>query len=158
MTQISMKTSNKNSKARLRSWLKILKTSNFIEKKIRENFREEYQTTLPRFDVMSALYRSKNGLKMNEISDLLKVSNGNITGIIDRLVDDGLVLRVSLKGDRRSNLINLTNKGKIQFQEYAWSHESWINMILNKLSGQDAQILINLLNKISDKGAINEHD
>ena len=158
MTQISMKASNKNSKARLRSWLKILKTSNFIEKKIRENFREEYQTTLPRFDVMSALYRSKNGLKMNEISDLLKVSNGNITGIIDRLVDDGLVLRVSLKGDRRSNLINLTNKGKIQFQEYAWSHESWINMILNKLSGQDAQILINLLNKISDKGAINEHD
>ena len=107
MTQISMKASNKNSKARLRSWLKILKTSNFIEKKIRENFREEYQTTLPRFDVMSALYRSKNGLKMNEISDLLKVSNGNITGIIDRLVDDGLVLRVSLKGDRRSNLIIL---------------------------------------------------
>ena len=56
MTQISIKASNKNSKARLRSWLKILKTSNFIEKKIRENFREEHKTTLPRFDVMSALY------------------------------------------------------------------------------------------------------
>jgi len=151
MTQISIKTSSKNSKARLRSWLKILKTSNFIEKRIRENFREEHKTTLPRFDVMSALYRSKNGLKMNEISDLLKVSNGNITGIIDRLVDDGFVLRVSLEGDRRSSLINLTNKGKIQFEEYAWSHEAWINMILNKLSEQDAQILTNLLNKISDK-------
>ena len=87
---------------------------------------------------------------MNEISKLLKVSNGNITGIIDRLVDDGLVLRVTLKGDRRSNLINLTKKGLILFEEYAWSHETWINEILKKLSHKDTQVLSNLLRKISD--------
>ena len=101
MTQLNLKTHSKNSKLRLKAWLKILKTSNYIEKIIRENLREKHQTTLPRFDVMSALYRSNKGLTMNEISKLLKVSNGNITGIIDRLVDDGLVLRVTLKGDRR---------------------------------------------------------
>ncbi len=151
MTQISIKVTNKTSKSRLRSWLKILKISNFIEKQIREKFREDHNTTLPRFDVMSALYRSEKGLKMNEISGLLKVSNGNITGIIDRLVNDGYVLRIALEGDRRSNLVSLTNKGIIQFEEYAWSHESWINEILEKLSEQDARLLIGLLDTISDK-------
>jgi DNA-binding MarR family transcriptional regulator len=137
------------SKTRLRSWLKILKTSNFIEKKIRERLREDHNTTLPRFDVMSALYRSNKGLKMTEISGALKVSNGNITGIIDRLVQDGHVLRVQVEGDRRTNLVGLTNKGKTQFEEYANAHESWVNIILEKLSEQEAQKLINLLDTIS---------
>ena len=97
MKQIIKKNNSKVSKAKLRSWLKILKTSNFIEKKIRENLRKQHNTTLPRFDVMSALYRAEKALKMNEISGVLKVSNGNITGIIDRLVKDGHVLRVSEK-------------------------------------------------------------
>ena len=149
MTQINKNITHKVSKTRLRSWLKILKTSNFIEKKIRERLREDHNTTLPRFDVMSAFYRSKKGLKMTEISGALKVSNGNITGIIDRLVQDGHVLRVQVEGDRRTNLVGLTNKGKTQFEEYANAHESWVNIILEKLSEQEAQELINLLDTIS---------
>ena len=149
MTQISKRINSKVSKTRLRSWLKILKTSNFIEKKIRERLREDHNTTLPRFDVMSALYRSKKGLKMTEISGALKVSNGNIAGIIDRLVQDGHVLRVQVEEDRRTNLVGLTNKGKTQFEEYANAHETWVNIILEKLSEQEAQKLINLLDTIS---------
>jgi DNA-binding MarR family transcriptional regulator len=149
MTQISKRINPKVSKTRLRSWLKILKTSNFIEKKIRERLREDHNTTLPRFDVMSALYRSKKGLKMTEISGALKVSNGNITGIIDRLAQDGHVLRVAVEGDRRTNLVSLTNKGRAQFDVYANAHESWVNIILEKLSEQNGQDLINLLDTIS---------
>ncbi len=149
MTQINKNITPKVSKTRLRSWLKILKTSNFIEKQIRERLRKNHNTTLPRFDVMSALYRSKKGLKMTEISGALKVSNGNITGIIDRLIQDGHVFRVAVEGDRRTNLVGLTNKGKTQFEEYANAHESWVNIILEKLSEQEAQKLINLLDTIS---------
>lgn len=151
MNQVNTKINPKISKTRLRSWLKILKTSNFIEKIIREKLREDHNTTLPRFDVMSALYRSKKGLKMTEISGALKVSNGNITGIIDRLVHDDHVLRVAVKGDRRTILVSLTNKGRLQFEEYANAHESWVNIILEKLSEQKAQDLINLLDTISYK-------
>lgn len=149
MTQLNKEVISKGSKIRLRSWLKILKTSNYIEKQIREKLRKDHNTTLPRFDVMSALYRSNKGLKMTELSGALKVSNGNITGIIDRLVQDGHVLRVAVEGDRRTNLVSLTNKGKNQFEEYANAHESWINIILDKLSEQEAQDLINLLDIIS---------
>jgi len=41
-------------KERLRLWLRMLKTTRSIEAKLRENFRAEFATTLPRFDVMAA--------------------------------------------------------------------------------------------------------
>ena len=86
---------------------------------------------------------------MTELSGALKVSNGNITGIIDRLVQDGHVLRVAVEGDRRTNLVSLTNKGRLQFEEYANAHESWVNIILEELSDQEAKDLIKLLDIIS---------
>ena len=149
MTKLDRKIVSGISKSRVRTWLKILKTSNLIEKQIKEKLRDDHNTTLPRFDVMSALYRSNSGLKMNEISGALKVSNGNITGIIDRLVKEGNVLRIAIEGDRRANLVSLTNKGKKQFEEYAIAHESWVNAMLKNISEQDSQVLINLLDSIS---------
>ena len=84
------------SKERLRLWLKLLKASRLIEDEIRRRLRKEHDWTLPRFDVMSALSRSPDGLKMSEISAMLKVSKGNITGIVDKLTDDGLAPYVFL--------------------------------------------------------------
>ena len=95
-------------KERLRLWLKLLKASSLIEDEIRRRLRAEFKSTLPRFDVMSALERAPEGLKMSEISKRLRVSNGNITGIVDKLTEEGLALRVSVPGDRRANLIHLT--------------------------------------------------
>jgi len=88
------------SKERLRLWLKLLKASNLVEEEIRRRLRAQHASTLPRFDVMSALSRAPNGLKMSEISKLLRVSNGNITGIVDKLAEEGFALRVSVPGDR----------------------------------------------------------
>ena len=141
-----------DAKTRVRAWLKILKTSNFIEKNVRERLRIDHQTTLPRFDVMSALYRSKDGLKMSELSGVLKVSNGNITGIIDRLVQDGHVKRTVIQGDRRAYLASLTKKGSKQFQEYASEHETWINEILSDISVEEANTITKLLASITDNG------
>ena len=142
----------KDTKVRVRTWLKILKTSNFIEKYLRERLRKDHHTTLPRFDVMSALQRSPNGLKMSELSGVLKVSNGNITGIIDRLVDEGHVERMAIQGDRRAYLASLTDKGSKKFQEYALEHEMWINELLSDISSDDAKMITSLLSSITEKG------
>ena len=56
------------SKERLRLWLRLLKASSAIEAELRRRLRDRHGTTLPRFDVMSALARSPEGLKMSEIS------------------------------------------------------------------------------------------
>jgi len=141
-----------SSKMRLRAWLRILKTSSLIEKSLRERMRETCATTLPRFDVMSALARAEKGLKMSQLSLALKVSNGNVTGIVDRLVTDGFVVRVAVDGDRRAHLVRLSTKGQQQFALYAAAHERWIDEMLGDLSPQDAEALINLLDAVIDKG------
>jgi len=137
------------SKARLRAWLRILKASNLVEKNIRERLRTAFDTTLPRFDVMAALHRNPQGMKMSRLSDVLKVSNGNVTGIIDRLVGDGFVVRVAVTGDRRANLVQLTDQGKDRFKVYAKAHEGWINEILGAIDGPDAETLTAVLGAIS---------
>jgi len=86
------------SKTRLRLWLRLLKVSRSIEGQLRENLRTEFDSTLPRFDVLAALYRYPKGMRMSELSGVLKVSNGNVTGIVDRLVNDGAVIRSSVPG------------------------------------------------------------
>ena len=125
------------SKERLRLWLKLLKASSVIEDEIRRRLRREFSSTLPRFDVMSALSRFPDGLKMSEISELLRVSNGNVTGIVDKLSEEGLTQRVPVPGDRRASLVKLTEAGVAAFAHHANAHEAWINEMLGKLNADD---------------------
>lgn len=139
------------SKTRLRLWLKLLKLTRSIESDIRENLRREFASTLPRFDVMAALARYPDGLKMSELSDVLRVSNGNVTGIVDRLTDDEMVVREPVEGDRRAFLVRLLPKGEIEFARHAAAHEAWIDTHLNKISEERAQRLIALIDEMEQE-------
>ena len=114
----------------------------------RRRLREGHDTTLPRFDVMSALYRFPKGLKMSEISALLRVSNGNITGIVDRLTEEGLALRVAVPGDRRAFHVRLTPKGRETFAAQATDHEAWIHAMLAGLDDDDTDGMIQRLDHL----------
>ena len=142
-----------NSKERLRLWLKILKLSSSVESELRRRLRDQHDTTLPRFDVLAALSRYPDGLKLSELSGYLKVSNGNVTGIVDRLTEEGLALRVAVPGDRRAFVVRLTPKGTDLFSVLAQYHESWIDELLGNLTGEDAQHLKHLLDKALDDGS-----
>ena len=132
-------------KMRLRLWLRLLKVSRRIEAELRENLRSEFASTLPRFDVMAALSRYDGGLKMSELSGVLRVSNGNVTGIVDRLVADRIVVRVSVPGDRRASVVRLTQKGRDEFSRQADAHEGWIDQLLRGFSGGEAEDVSNRL-------------
>lgn len=144
------------SKARLRLWLKLLKSVNGIEAEIRRNLRDGHNTTLPRFDVMSALARFPDGLKMSDLSTYLKVSNGNVTGIVDKLTEEGLAERVAVPGDRRAQLARLTAKGRAAFEELALHHENWINGLLDGWSPEDIDALSSRLELVLNRQ--NEED
>ena len=92
----------------LRLWLRLLSCTVRIENKIRLRLRREFNTTLPRFDLMAQLERSAGGLRMNELSRQLMVSGGNVTGITDQLEREGLVVRTPCPGDRRAFTVKLT--------------------------------------------------
>ncbi len=130
------------SKQRLRLWLRLLRASRAIESELRERLRLTFDITLPQFDVMAALARNASGMTMTELSRFLMVSNGNVTGIIDRLVADGMVVRLTIDGDRRGVRVRLTAKGSDRFSEMAEQHECWVDEILAKFSKADAEILI----------------
>ena len=135
-------------KLRLRLWLRLLKASKAVEIELRDRLRREFDTTLPRFDVMAMLARKGEGLKMSELSDALMVSNGNVTGIVDRLVAEGLVVRVSIAGDRRATLVRLTPKGEAAFTDMAAAHEGWIGELLGGLGDDDVRAAISILDKV----------
>ncbi|ASJ73008.1 MarR family winged helix-turn-helix transcriptional regulator [Granulosicoccus antarcticus] len=145
-------------KTRLRLWLKLLKLSRQIEGELRENFRVEFKTTLPRFDVMAALYRFPEGLRMNELSEALRVSNGNVTGIVDRLVNDSLVTRVAVPGDRRVLRVKLTASGKKEFLQQALQHEGWVDSLLGNVSGDDAELMMELVDKVFSNNSTEQSD
>lgn len=134
----------------LRLWLRMLTCTQLVEKRVRTLLRERFDTTLPRFDLMAQLERSQAGLKMNELSRRMMVTGGNVTGITDQLVTEGLVERIDVEGDRRAYRVRLTPKGRKQFHEMARQHESWIVEAFSALTDKDVATLHKLLGKVKD--------
>lgn len=132
-------------KQRLRLWIRLLRAARIVESELRERLRSNFDTTLPRFDVMSALYRQPEGMLMSDLSRFLLVSNGNVTGIVDRLVSDGFVVRSNREGDRRTSIARLTEAGTERFAAMAAAHEGWIAELLGEVSEEDAQKLSSML-------------
>jgi DNA-binding MarR family transcriptional regulator len=128
-------------KDRVRLWLRLLKVVRGLEQELRDTLRREHNTTLPRFDVMSALSRHPEGLKMSQLSGVLRVSNGNVTGIADRLSEEGLVQRIPVPGDRRAMMLRLTPQGAAEFALQAQAHEDWINEKLRGVSPEEARAM-----------------
>ncbi len=134
----------------LRLWLRLLTCTQIVEKQVRTQLRERFDTTLPRFDLMAQLERTTEGLKMNELSRRMMVTGGNVTGITDQLVAEGLVDRVDVEGDRRAYRVRLTPKGRKMFNEMALQHESWIVEAFAGLTDKDIAVLHKLLGKVKD--------
>jgi DNA-binding MarR family transcriptional regulator len=132
----------------LRLWLRLLTCTQLVEKQVRNGLREQFATTLPRFDLMSQLERAPDGLKMNELSRRMMVTGGNVTGITDQLVAEGLVERVDVAGDRRAWRVRLTARGRKLFNDMAQAHEGWIVDAFAALSGKEIAQLHRLLGKV----------
>jgi DNA-binding MarR family transcriptional regulator len=118
----------------LRLWLRMVSCSMKMESLLSQRLRKEFNISMARFDVMSRLERFPDGLTMSELSRRLIVSNGAITGLVDKLVEAGLVTRREDPNDRRSMIVRLTRKGRDNFLRMARRHEEWVVSILGELS------------------------
>jgi DNA-binding MarR family transcriptional regulator len=132
----------------LRIWLRLLTCTQLIERRVRSRLREQFATPLPRFDLMAQLERHPEGLKMNELSRLLMVTGGNVTGIVDQLEGEGLVERVDEPADRRAFRIHLTKAGERSFAEMARAHEEWVVEMLAGMGRREQDELLRLLAKV----------
>ena len=129
----------------LRLWLRLLTCTQLIEKQVRHQLRTEFDTTLPRFDLMAQLERSPDGMKMNELSRRMMVTGGNVTSIVDQLEKEQLVQRQTQVGDRRSFTVSLTEAGRSAFAAMAQAHEGWVVELLSPLAEREQTQLHQLL-------------
>lgn len=141
------------SKRRLKAWIRLLGVTRQAENHLREFLRMGHATTLPRFDVMAALWRRREGISMTELSRLLLVSNGNATAVVDRLEKDGLALRTPDKADRRTVRVALTGEGLRVFEALAADHEREVNALFGSLTEADIEALTDILRRARDGSA-----
>jgi DNA-binding MarR family transcriptional regulator len=136
------------SKRRLKMWIRLLGVTRGAESHLREFLRLDHDTTLPRFDVLAALYRRRDGVTMSELSRMLLVSNGNATTVVDRLESDGLVRRTPSETDRRTVFVALTPAGLTLFERLAEEHEREIGRLFGGLSETDLDRLTEILKRM----------
>ena len=142
----------------LRIWLRLLTCTQVIERQVRSRLRQEFGTTLPRFDLMAQLERYPQGLKMNALSELLMVTGGNVTAIVDQLEKEGLVERLDEPADRRAFRIRLTRAGERSFGEMARAHEGWVVEMLSGLTRKEHAALLELLAKVKTSAVEVAHE
>lgn len=132
----------------LRLWLRMLTCTNIVESRLRNALRAHFDSTLPRFDLMAQLERNPDGLKMKDLSQRLMVTGGNVTGLTDKLVDEGLVERRDDPRDRRAYSVHLTDEGKRMFTKMANEHEGWVIGLFSGLEHDEKIQFLALLNKL----------
>ena len=143
-------------KAELRLWLRLLTCTTLFEGEIRRRLRDSFDVTLPRFDLMAQLDKTPSGMTLGELSSRMMVSNGNVTGLVERLVTDGMLTRRAAPNDRRAQIVSLTAEGRRTFRAMARTHEGWIAEIFAGLSTTETEMLMRMLakTKISARDAI----
>ena len=144
--------------ASLRLWLRLLSCATRIEDTVRQRLREQFDITLPRFDLMAQLEREPEGLSMSELSRRMMVTGGNVTSIVDQLEKEELVKRQMLLTDRRSFTIKLTAAGRSVFTDMAQAHETWIVELLSPLDAMQQEELHHLLGILKSRKSISTQE
>jgi DNA-binding MarR family transcriptional regulator len=134
-------------KDELRLWLRLFTCKEVIENEVRRRLRDTFDVTLPRFDLMAQLYRAPKAMTLGELSQRMMVSNGNVTGLVDRLVEQGLISRRPSPKDRRAQFVSLTAEGRRFFGAMARANGDWIADMLADLSSEEINTLMRLLAK-----------
>jgi DNA-binding MarR family transcriptional regulator len=137
-------------KDELRLWLRLLTCTTLIESDIRTRLRERFDFTLPKFDLMAQLEKTSEGLTLGELSRRMMVSNGNITGLVERLVELDLIERVPHPTDRRAAFVRLTPSGRASFARMAAEHSEWVSAIAAGMSAQEVATMLRLLAKMKN--------
>ena len=132
----------------LRLWLRLLTCTTLIEGEVRARLRARFDVTLPRFDLMAQLEKAPEGLTLGDLSRRMMVSNGNITGLVERLVESGHILRVPHPTDRRIAYVRLTEAGHAAFADMACEHAEWIGNLFSGVPAAEVRTLLRLLGEL----------
>jgi len=126
-----------------RVWFRLIRLHQSLYNEVASRLRVE-GLSVPQFDVLSTL-TEREGMSQRELADRLYVTKGNVSGLIDRLVDAGLVERRSIPEDRRSHALHLTEEGTRLARCGMLIHKDFMEETLGKLAPGDVAELDRIL-------------
>ena len=128
-------------RAQVRVWLRLLACTTLISGELRRRFRDGFDITIPRFEILAQLDRQPGGLTLGDLSKRLMVSPANLTPIIERLTRDGFITRAASSLDRRIQIVCLTVEGQRKFRRMAKKHGGWLTELFSDLPREDLEQL-----------------
>ncbi len=144
----------------MRFWLSVLRVHNTIFPELNKSLRDNAGVGLAKFDVLAQLVRNPNGITMGDLSTALKVTNGNVSGLVNRLIKDGLVSRKMSETDRRSFSVMLTEQGLATFHKALAFHQSTLAEVLADVERdtltEATEPLRHLAERLKQRGQVDE--
>ncbi len=126
---------------RMRTWLAMVGCFTSVERTLRRRFTSAFRSSLPRYDVLTALSQFPDGLTMGQLASKLMVSKGNITGVVRRLQQNDCVTQARLTEDKRVQVVTLTETGQRLWDKMHAEYSAVINELLLKLSRSESKEL-----------------
>lgn len=127
----------------MRVWFRFARLHARLEHAVGQRLRE-VGLTIPQFDVLSTLTEN-DGMTQQQMAERLYVTKGNISGILDRLTQQGLVTRTALVTDKRSNALSLTAKGRSLVRRGMDVHHAYMMETMGALEPGQRKLLGDLL-------------
>lgn len=108
---------------------------------------DAYDLTPQQFGLLRFLWE-EDGITQVELSSRSQIDRTTIGGLIDRLEQSGLLVRLPHRSDRRAHLIRLTDAGRSLKNELLPLGEELQRRILSPLSDEEVESLIAILQKL----------
>jgi MarR family 2-MHQ and catechol resistance regulon transcriptional repressor len=140
----------------MRAWRSFIRARAEVGRVVHRKLREHGLTGAQLAILRTLAESGRDGVKLNEISQRLHVTSGNVTGLVDRLEEAGYLARLAHPEDRRVTLAVLTPAGRELFDEIYPSHVARIRQVLSALTAQEQTLLADLLGRIADQAAAME--
>jgi DNA-binding MarR family transcriptional regulator len=134
-----------------RLWLQLLSLHGELFASLNAMLSSEFGLSLAKFDVLAQLDRYPEGLALGQLSQNLKVSGGNVSGLVQRLLADDLISKAMSSEDRRSFIVRLTPKGAALFRKAADIHKRHLSKRLENIPPQELDSALGVLRSLSQK-------
>jgi DNA-binding MarR family transcriptional regulator len=134
-----------------RLWLQLLSLHGELFASLNSVLSSEFGLSLAKFDVLAQLDRYRDGLALGQLSQNLKVTGGNVSGLAQRLLADDLINKEMSSEDRRSFIVRLTPTGEALFKKAADVHKRHLSKRFGNVSAQELDAALGVLRSLASK-------
>lgn len=145
-------------KVETRIWLHILALESTIFSRLNSALSAEFGLSVAKFEFLAQVERYPEGITLGKISKNLKMTSGNVSGLVQRLLADKLITRHMSQEDRRSFIVRFSPKGKQVFEKANALHKAKLAECFTKIPLGELEDALTTLGALSSRVRPEQHD